>query len=465
MTTKESETKSLATKEVYENAIKQETKMIKELQDPLLLLHIIDELHKKGVQGEEDTILALINKITLRLVKNSEPTSSNVVVSDKTGSGKDYLVKSVTEVMVPKNDLIHRTMLSEKALNYWIEPWNKKVLYLEDPLDETLQSQIFRVLCSGETEVTTVKDQQRLDLKIEGKPVIIVTTMNSAIDEEGERRWDTVRVDTTEQLTEKIIKQSAQREIGNVETIDTTLLEALHSLQEFSVVIPFAGKIVDNLSDGIKRNSIMRTKIHTLYDYIKSSTVLHQKQRKKDSNGRLIAEPFDYEYGSFVFMKLKDIGCNLTKDEEEFIDMLDRFKNPLSIRECGVYFKRRSKEWIYKHMDTWKTKGLIEESVDRDENANKEITKITTSYKSSSEILPDISVLYGFISNLQDPQQEGYNGCSGFMYIMREINKNRTNNGLSHFLYKTIKTITTPHMAVVNNQNTTINDQEVTFEC
>ncbi len=425
-----------------------------------MLLDIIKEVQKSGLQGEEDTILALINKITLRLVKNAEPTSSNVVVSDKTGSGKDYLVKSITDVMVPKKDLVHRTMLSEKALNYWGEPWNGKVLYLEDPMNDTLQSQIFRVICSGGTDITTVKDQQRLDLHVEGKPVLIVTTMNSSIDEEGERRWDTLRVDTSEQLTEMIVKQSAKKELGMYQTNDTKLLETLHGLKPYSVVIPFAQDIVDNLSPTIVKNQKMRTKIHTLYDYIKSSAVLHQKERKKDKEGRLIAELFDYEYGSFVFMKLKDIECNLTTDEEQFITMLDGFKIPLSIKECSSYFNRRSKQWIYDNMDTWKTKGLIDEVIVFDKDANKDITKFTTSYKTSSDVLPDVSVLNGFKVGVENQQQEGFKGIKGFKLIMNMIDSNRKEMGIPPIILKTTKTTKTTDMGVLNMEFKTIENQD-----
>jgi len=60
------------------------------LKEPELLLKIINEIHTEGVVGEEDTILTLINKTCLRLVINSDPTSSNIIVSDETGGGKRF---------------------------------------------------------------------------------------------------------------------------------------------------------------------------------------------------------------------------------------------------------------------------------------------------------------------------------------------------------------------------------------
>ena len=89
------------------------------LKDPLLLANIVKEVQKEGVVGEEDVIMSLIMKIMLRHVINADKTSSNLVVSDKSGGGKDFLVKAVCKVMLPEKDYFHRTGLSEKVFTYW----------------------------------------------------------------------------------------------------------------------------------------------------------------------------------------------------------------------------------------------------------------------------------------------------------------------------------------------------------
>ena len=71
--------------------LEDEKQCIKKLKDKQLLLKIVEEIQKEGVVGEEVTLLVLINKIMLRLT-DSVPTSSNLIVSDETGGGKDYIV-------------------------------------------------------------------------------------------------------------------------------------------------------------------------------------------------------------------------------------------------------------------------------------------------------------------------------------------------------------------------------------
>lgn len=95
-----------------------ESKKVELLKKPDLLLRIIKEV-QKNVVGEEESIMVIINKIALRLVTNAHATSSNILVSDKSGGGKDNLVKSVCRVMLKEDrNYFQRTSLSEKVLNY-----------------------------------------------------------------------------------------------------------------------------------------------------------------------------------------------------------------------------------------------------------------------------------------------------------------------------------------------------------
>jgi hypothetical protein len=445
----EKENKKLSVK-AKENGFKLEEISIPMLQSPDLLIKIIKAVHDEGVQGEEDTILVIVNKINLRNVIDADPTSCNLAISDKTGGGKDRITRAITKIMLPNIDLVHRTAISEKALDYWCTgedeknfTWTGKVFYLEDPKDDALKSQSFRVLSSGENEATTVQDQKRKDLYVPGKPVMLVTTMNATIDEEGERRWDTIRVDITSELTERVlIGAVAKAEGKTAKTEDTKLVNALHYfIKPQRVVIPYATEIVRRMNTDLKRSLIMRTRINTLFDYIRSSAVLHQHQRKKDKEGRLEATLFDYNYARFMFIKLKDAdGKNLNSVEEGFIQCLQQAGKPISINEAAALFKNRTKRWIYDNLDNLKAKGLIEETVERDEKANKDIMKINACYENINIYLPDLSVLKDLVLNgcemtLQNQNKEGCDGFVGFEEIEKEINKMRTKNFLKPFSF------------------------------
>jgi len=127
----------------------QHEKAIKKLKNPLLLLRMITERHKQGITGEEWSIMAIVLEIMLRLVPSAKPTSSNYVISNYNGSGKDWLVECICKTIPIEEDYIPRTTILEKVFRYWhttkedIESgwtWNGKVIHLKDPPGDIMNS-------------------------------------------------------------------------------------------------------------------------------------------------------------------------------------------------------------------------------------------------------------------------------------------------------------------------------------
>lgn len=407
------------------------------LKDPLLLANIVKEVQKEGVVGEEDTIMGLVMKIMLRCVIDADKTSSNIVISDKSGGGKDFLVKSVCNVMLPEKDYFHRTGLSEKVFTYWKTneedfTWNGKVIHLEDPDEDLIQSQGFRVMASGGSTNTIVKEQKAVDFKVNGKPVIIVTSLNANIDTEGIRRWDTVRMDTSEILTDFVIEDRMLRKAGLIKTNpDKELREALHSLLiPKDVKIPFIRDILKVFPSLLA----MRTIGGKFIDYIKASALLHQFQRERNEDGSINANYADYEYARFIFHKLIGMyGVPLNSTEENLMNILIDSNEPLSIKEISIRFDH-SVSWLYRHLknkDKFKTTGLVKEILEFDERSNKEITKYYTDLLVRKIEIPPAWVVSGF---------SGYchtsNGVEGGVFPFfhrnaREINQIRIDKGLN----------------------------------
>lgn len=441
-------------REQTKEALECEQKEQELLRDPSLLLKIIDEIHKDGVVGEEDTILTLINKICLRLVKNADPTSSNLLVSDETGGGKDFIVSNTCKVLLPKSVYYHRTDISDKTFDYWIptgNTWSGKVIHLEDPREDLINGQSFKVMASGGNYTTKVKDQKAVDFEINGKPVIIVTSLKASINDEGMRRWDALRLDTSKVLTKRIIQQALKKASGKIEhNPDGNLRHAIQNLLHTkTVIIPFAEKLATYFPD----NLIHRTQINKLLDYVKASAVLHQHQREKDDKGRIIATPFDYDYGRFVFMHLKDEeGVALNKDEEEFMQILRDADIPLSIKEISTRYSRHGKRWIYNNLDDFKTKGLIRELSEWDEHANKDITKLYSTDAFKFEGLPNSSVLSRFYPVFQPPQQGGCAVLQVFSELCKTIDEERKKLGLHTLFEQNQQNQQTPILLTDENQ-------------
>jgi len=366
-------------------------KGIKKMKQSDLIVKLVREIQKEGVIGEEDTILALMLKVTLRLVKNSTPTSSNVLVSDESGGGKDWTTKCICMTMLKHTEYFHRSRLTEKAFTYWNTKkkdftWDRKVIHLEDPDAEFLNSQAFKVRASGETEETIVKDQKAIDIKVKGKPVIIVTSLTASINTEGVRRWDNCRINTSDELTKEIIKFNMLKEAGLIKVEkDEELREAVQNLQPKDVIIPYASALLQVLPNTLG----MRTQHHKLMDYIKASAVLHQHQRNKTEDGKLIANIFDYEYARFCFYKFGNMkGVPLNIAEEQLIDVLLQNDHPMTIRQVLPHLNR-GQRWLYDKIDRLKELNCIKELFIYDEQSKKEVKHLIANEKMAWRSLLD----------------------------------------------------------------------------
>ena len=340
-----------------------------------MLVDIVKEIQKEGIVGEEDTILALLLKFTMRLVINSEPTSSNVVVSDESGGGKDNLIKGIGNAVVKKGFYLHRNGLSSKVFTYWHAneenwTWKDKILHMEDPEEELINCQGFKTMASGNPNKVVVKDQKAEEYRSNGKPVLIITSRESQIAMEGVRRWDAVQVDTSNELSEAIARYIANKEMGLIdETPNKVLRDALCSLPPRNVVIPFANELVKYLTFTVQ----IRTQFHKFLDYIKASAVLHQYQRDKDDKHCIIANVDDLIYASFAYGKFgNEYGVPLNKDERDFMDILIAEKRPQRVSDILRRFNR-SKDWIYRHIDKLKSVNLIWESEEFDEQTHRNV--------------------------------------------------------------------------------------------
>jgi len=420
------------------------------LQDENLLYNIIKEVKRK-VAGNEDVMLALIVKICLRLVNNANPTSSNVLISDDSGSGKDWITMCVCDTLIGKKskEYEHVTDISDKLLNYWTIPkkdggtFNGMVLHLEDPSMDRITSQAFKVRASGQNAVKFVDRGKAKHIHIEGKPVMIITSLLATIDEEGARRWDSLRMDKTKAVTKLMKKMYANIAAGLDQTEPNEQLKTAlsNNLIKRTVIIPYAPALIATLPDTI----IMRTQQQKLLDYIKASAVLHQFQRHRTKEGHIIANLDDYDYARFCFLILGDgYGVVLSKAEEEVIKVLTEHGSMMPVRDIAARCSR-GRDWLYEHLPQLKEKGLLKESSPMDELANKPVQYygIHPSYDIATSVtIPTIEVvgkqIEVFWCKTDDQTTEvidrktyiGRVGHRQFQKCLIEIDKDRMKDGL-----------------------------------
>lgn len=267
------------------------------------LIDIIIKEYSKFIVGEEKNIKTIF-LITMGgiLVNNARPTSTNICINSSSGAGKDALCSAILKPFIDYNYCIKRTRITPTVFTYWKQKetkeenwsWNKKIVYLEDVGESTLNSEVFKVMASGGSEATVVKDQRAVDIIINGKPVFVITTAEGEPNEELKRRFPLIYLDETKEQTENIIKRITEYASKGYEPVfDPFLKQSMFKLKPVNVIVPYSDKI------GLffcKNNYIsLRTNIARVIDYIKFHAAIYQHQREIDSDGNVLANGEDWD--------------------------------------------------------------------------------------------------------------------------------------------------------------------------
>jgi hypothetical protein len=396
-----------------------EEEEIAELRKPELIFNILKEIQLEGVVGEEKSILALINRIAMRCVINITKTSGNIIVLDETGLGKDNVTEKLCRIMLIKNKTLYSaSAISDKVLNYWHpgmkdSSWDGRVMYLQDPEEDTLKGQAFRVRASGDNENVTLDTERNVRyIQIVGKPILIVTSMKTGLDIELIRRWDSVHLDPSKELTRAIIKYQLRSAAGKEEiVVNSVLREALRNLPRVKVIIPFSEELESIIYTD---NTIMRTQTLKFLDIIKSSAALHQFQRKLNDEGAVLASKEDLAYALFVVKHCAIFeGQVLNRQQETLISYLEEKKVSISFKQIIADNPGMSEAWVYRQEKDLVERRLLQMTKEYDTASGRDVKcfKIDTYYDLSIKI-PD--ALPGYFFN----------------QLEKDINESRKKRGL-----------------------------------
>jgi hypothetical protein len=282
-------------------------------KDKDILGRFIKEFSKKIV-GEEDTIKAVFLHMLCAYLKNKK-SLPNVFINSESSAGKSYIAKAIV-TMFPESRYEYRTKITPEAFTYWHnskkEPewtWDGKILYLEDVKDDLLNSPTFKVMMSEGSKATVIREQNPVDITINGKPIIVLTTASSSPNAEIVNRFSMVSLDESKEQTERVIKRqidgSLKREHGEYSIEFRYLLE--HLMHQQDVIFPeWIVNVARFVSGDVLR---LRRDIPRMLDLMAASAALHQWQRPGDHvHGLIEAAPEDYELARQVLAKIDKSG-------------------------------------------------------------------------------------------------------------------------------------------------------------
>jgi hypothetical protein len=339
-----------------------------------------DELNKKIVGEMETRKTIFLVACGGRLVENAKATSSNLMVNAESSAGKDHVVRSVIELL-PNNAWLSRTRISPTAFTYWhsaqLEPewdWNKYAVYLEDISNGVLNCDVFKTMASGGSKSTVVINQKAVDIEINGKPALIITTASANPKKETTRRFPIANLDETENQTSAIIQCDAENASKGLTTeYNEKASECLQKLKQVKVKIHFAPAIAKKFPAG---HVFMRTHFSRFLDYIKFATAIHQYQRDVDEDGFYIAEQQDYEIAKIALKKTTSnpMMIPLTKNQQRILNVLKEIA-----KECFQPVKEIEKhlpmsdKWLREQLDILTDFGLVKKDSVRNEETKRDL--------------------------------------------------------------------------------------------
>jgi DNA primase len=285
-----------------------------------------------GIVGEEK------NRLFLFCIASSHKMKKtlHVVVQGSSGSGKTHLIKKVADLM-PEERVKRFTRISEKSFyNYGEFDLVNMLIVLEDydgmkeeaefALRELQTNEILISSTSKKDEITgEIKSGEN---KVRGPIASMVATTHGEMYHDNETRVFFITIDETEEQTKKIIAFKNQISAGEInqgeqEKSKLFIQNFIRSLKPLKVKNTWI-KHID-----LPVNSDQKRRLHSLFEaFCEQITIIHQYQRKRDENGRLITEKKDIELAidlmfESIVLKIDELNGRL----RDFYEKVKAFVN------------------------------------------------------------------------------------------------------------------------------------------
>ena len=295
------------------------------------LLKVLNEkIGASGIVGER------VSRLFLFVIALSHRMDKplHAVVQGSSGSGKSYLIGKVSE-LVPQEKVRRYTRLSEKSLyNFGEYEICHHLFIIEDydGMNEEVEY-AFRELQSGAVlrSGVSVKREEHGPVKtadrvVRGPIASLVATTKTEIYHDNATRVFFVAVDESEEQTERIIAYKNQHANGKRNKFheDQNRLfvqQFVSTLKPQEVLNPW----IEHIRLPVVGQDLRR--LHELFSaFCEQLTLLHQHQRQKDPQGRLITEKQDVQYAvqlmfESIVLKVDELSGSL----REFYEKLKEY--------------------------------------------------------------------------------------------------------------------------------------------
>jgi len=302
----QSEKKEGAIAQTLQVPLHLQQKCIEFLSKQNLIKRLNDLIGQAGVVGEET------NRIFLFGIASSYkmPEPLHALIQGSSGSGKTHLLARVSN-FIPKEGKKAFTRVTEGSLyNYGMYDLSHQLICIEDLDGMKEEAQLaFRELQSKGVIIssTSSKDESgnvnAYERIVYGPIASMACTTKGEIYEDNMSRCFLIAVDESHGQTIKIIQYQNKKSAGHIDEkreqqITEFLQNCIRMLKPYRVINPYADKVqLPEEAHKIRR-------LNGLYQaFVKQITLLHQFQRKQDSQGRLISEKEDLQIAAEIMFE------------------------------------------------------------------------------------------------------------------------------------------------------------------
>jgi len=278
-------------------------------QDPLLYKKRIDTINEAGVVGERKAISMYFAALDSRLLVSEDNSVLAVKNSGHFGAGKSYTLDKCLKIYpkttyrfitsgskksiiyLGKDELKHKTLVFAEGLQLQTNQKDSELLY-------TIRSLLSEGRVKYEVAEMARGGRQTNEIKLNGPTSFITTTIIDKLEDQLEDRLFTIHPDETNKQTKGIIEMEGKKRAGKIEGLDRKTIETwkvFHdSLSPVKIVIPFAEKVSDFLNQHKTLPLSSRRAFKRVMSVIETVACLHQHQRERDKQNRIIADISDY---------------------------------------------------------------------------------------------------------------------------------------------------------------------------
>jgi DNA primase/DNA-binding MarR family transcriptional regulator len=306
------------------------------LSKPELINRINELIGKSGITGEFN------NRLFLFIIASSYkmPDTLHALIQGSSGSGKTHLLSKIAALMPPERVVKFTRVTENSFYNYDEFFFRNKLICLED-IDGLKEEALFawRELISNNqlSSSTSQKDEngnirsaQRI---VRGPMASICATTHGAIYEDNMSRLFIIAVDESGEQTLHIMEYQSKVSAGLIKKDEEKearefLQNCIRMLKPLEVINPYADKIkLPPQAHKIRR-------LHELFlSFVKQITLIHQYQRKRDQQGRVITAPEDLKIAveimfDSIFLKVDELDGSLRQFFEQLKEYILQKENP-----------------------------------------------------------------------------------------------------------------------------------------